>query len=142
MIKLLLSAILFLSLNVYADSPKCNILDLYTSGIVDEIKRNVMYFSVPPENCAGCASSVIPILDCQEIASHKFLVIAQFPASPSGENVYIAIDSKPMRYFKLWMYPIGEDIYQMRLLKEVTIKADEEFFINLKTNYSKFWQGF
>lgn len=140
--KILLGIILLFSFSVQADLPKNNIADLQTPVLVDEIRRNVIDFSIPPENCAGCASSVIPILDCQEIASRKFLIIAQQPASEGGEDIYIAINSNPMRYFKLWMYPIDNGEYQMKLLKKVTLKADEEFFTNLRTKYAELWNGF
>ena len=143
MIKVLFSVILFFSLNAYGDIPAFTIEELYKSGTINnEIKRNMAYFSIPPEDGVGRVRSMIPISDCQEIIQHKFLTIARFPASFGGENIYIAIDSEPMRYFKLWMYSIDAGVYQMRLLKEVDIMAEEEFFAGLKNNYSEFWQDF
>lgn len=141
--KIFLIVVLFLSLNVHADLPKNNIADLQIPAMIEEVKRNITYFSIPSENCAGCASSVIPILDCQEIMNHRFLIIARESTSLGGEEVYIAIDSDPLRYFKLWIYPIDKsDEYQMRLLKEVSLMAEEVFFADLREKYPDFWRGF
>ncbi len=129
-------------LNADEDSQKLSIADLYESGIVDEIKRNLIYSSMAIGKCSNCRVPEPPLLNSQEIIEYKFLVIEQISESGGVENVYIAIDSNPMRYFRLSMYPEGAGTYQMRFLKEVTVMAQEEFFIYLRTGLKGLWEDF
>ena len=132
------------SLSTDGDSQEFSIADLHKSGIVDEIKRNLVHSSIPIEKCSNCKVSKTSLLNSQEILEYKFLVIEQISESAGGENVYMAIDSEPMRYFKLSMYPKGEgeETYQIRLLKEVSIMAQEEFFVYIRTDLKELWEDF
>jgi len=124
------------------DPQEFSIAELHKSGIVDEIKRNLTHLSIPIEKCSNCKVSRTSLLNSQEILEYKFLVIDQISESADVENVYIAIDSKPMRYFKLWMYLEGESAYQIRRLKEVSIMAEEEFFIYIRSDLKELWEAF
>ncbi len=130
------------ALNAPEDPQELSISDLHESGIVDEIKRNLVGASMPIEKCSNCKTPEQPFLNSQEIIEYKFLVIDQVSESDGAEDVYIAIDSKPMRYFKLSMYPEGAGAYKIRLLKEAAVMAQEEFFVYIRTDLKDLWEDF
>jgi hypothetical protein len=123
----------------YADNP---LQKTYDAAISDEVRRNIREYTGKQADCKEC----VRLLDTElvgEVVKHEFVVFAVEPSNFGGKQVYIAIDTMPRRYFKLWMYDLDSTVYQLRDIREILMEdTADNFGVDLNSLFTLYARGF
>jgi len=114
--------------------------EIYDTPVPAEIRRNFDEYIHARETCPECEQGVINGEKFINIYTKKFLVIGLEPNSFGGVWAIIAVEGELRQVFRLWLYDIGHDAYDLRSVAELTGSFDEEFADELcGPEYSHFW---
>ena len=114
--------------------------EIYDTPIPAEIRRNFDEYIHVRETCPECVQGVLDGEEFVDIYTKEFLVIGFYPNSFGGVWAIIAVEGKLRQVFRLWLYDIGDDVYDLRSVAELTGSFDEKFAGELGgTEYSHFW---
>lgn len=114
--------------------------EIYNTSIPCEIRRN---FDLHLHTQQACPEAKLLILDGEkfrDIYDNKFLVIGLQPNSFGGLWATILVKDNKLRVFRLWLYDINKNEYDLRSITELFGHFDEEGTRQLtSTVYSRFW---
>ncbi len=124
---------------VFADEIR-GLEEIYDTLIPAEIRRNFDEYLHVRETCPECAQQVLDAEEYLDIYDKKFLVIGFYPNSFGGVWAVIAVENDPLRAFRLWLYDINPNVYDLRSVTELKGSFDEEAMKKLcSSTYSHFW---
>lgn len=114
--------------------------EIYDTTIPLEIRRNFDEYIHVRETCPECEQGVLDGEEFVDIYTKNFLVIGFYPNSFGGVWAVIAVEDDPLRAFRLWLYDINPNVYDLRSVAELTGSFDEDGIKELcSTSYSHFW---
>ncbi len=114
--------------------------EIYNTPIPAEIRRNFDEYIHVSKTCPECVQLVLDGEEFVNIYTKKFIVIGFYPNSFGGIWAVIAVKDGPLRAFRLWLYEINPNVYDLRSVTELTGSFDENAIHELSSSdYSHFW---
>lgn len=124
---------------VFAEEIK-GLEEIYDTSIPTEIRRNFDEYIHVRETCPGCEQGVLDGEKFVDIYAKKFIVIGLYPNSFGGIWALIAVEGDTSQAFRLWLYDINPDEYDLRSVTELKGSFDEKAMHELcSSGYSHFW---
>lgn len=124
---------------VFAEEIK-GLEEIYDTPIPAEIRRNFDEYIHVRETCPECVQLVLDGEEFVDIYAKKFIVIGFYPNSFGGVWAVIAVEGDSLRAFRLWMYDINPNVYDLRSVTELKGSFDVEGMEKLcSSSYSYFW---
>lgn len=124
---------------VFADEIN-GLQEIYDTPIPTEIRRNFDEYIHVREACPECEQGVLDGEEFVDIYTKKFIVIGFYPNSFGGVWAVIAVEDDALRAFRLWLYDINPNEYDLRSVTELTGSFDENAMQELcSSGYSHFW---
>ena len=128
------------SLVSYAANIDSRLDKIYSTIIPIEIRRNFDKYVDQYQDCPECKRFVIDGDKFIDIYSSKFMVIDLKGNDFGGIWVTILVANNQQQIFKLWLYDIEEDIYELRSISELSSFLDNGFIKELfGEKYNHFW---
>jgi hypothetical protein len=114
--------------------------EIYDTPIPSEIRRNFDEYIHVRETCPECEQGVLDGEEFVDIYTKKFIVIGFYPNGFGGVWAVIAVEGVPLRAFRLWLYDINPDEYDLRSVAELKGSFEEDAMRQLCSSaYSHFW---
>lgn len=114
--------------------------EIYNTPIPAEIRRNFDEYIYVRETCPECEQGVLDGEKFVDIYTKKFIVVGLYPNSFGGVWALIAVEGDTSRAFRLWLYDINPDEYDLRSVTELKGSFDVEGMGKLcSSSYSYFW---
>lgn len=114
--------------------------EIYNTPIPSEIRRNFDEYIHVRETCPECKQGVLDGEKFVDIYSKKFIVIGFYPNSFGGIWAVIVVEDDSLRAFRLWLYDINPEEYDLRSVTELKGSFDKEAMHELcSSDYSHFW---
>lgn len=115
---------------------------LYNSIFPQEIRRNFKEYIDRRDNCQDCSERIMNAHFYPDVYSDNFIVFDVEGNDFGGHWAYIAIkkDKDEVRFFRLWLYDVDHDVYELREICEVTSPRSDfwrEMF--MKDEYEQFF---
>lgn len=124
---------------VFAEEIK-GLEEIYDTSIPSEIRRNFDEYIHVRETCPECEQGVLDGEKFVDIYAKKFIVIGFYPNSFGGIWAVIAVENDPSRAFRLWLYDINPNVYDLRSVTELKGSFDENAMHELcSSGYNHFW---
>lgn len=124
---------------IFADGVS-GLSEIYDTPIPAEIRKNYDKYIHVHETCPECEQGVVDGEKFIDIYTKKFLVIGLEPNSFGGVWAVIAVEGKPWKAFRLWLYDIGHGVYDLRSIAELSGTFDEDLMQKLcDPAYRHFW---
>jgi len=114
------------------------IQEIYNTPVPFEIRRN--FNDCIHANEAGAEKVVIDGEKFTDIYDKDFFV-TDFRHNPfGGLLVTIVVKDQNLRTFRLWMYDVSEDVYELRSIEELSDPFPKEIILEITgVPYSDFW---
>ena len=114
--------------------------EIYNTPIPDEIRRNFDEYIHVHEVYPEAEQLVLDGEKFLDIYTKKFIVIGLEPNSFGGVWAVIAVEGEPWKAFKLWLYDVECDVYDLRSITELAGSFNEDTMQELDSPaYSHFW---
>lgn len=114
--------------------------EIYNTPIPAEIRRNFNEYIYVRETCPECEQGVLDGEKFVDIYTKKFIVVGLYPNSFGGVWAFIAVEDDTSRTFRLWLYDINPDEYDLRSVTELKGSFDKNAMYKLySSEYSHFW---
>lgn len=114
--------------------------EIYNTPIPAEIRRNFDEYIYVRETCPECEQGVLDGEKFVDIYTKKFIVVGLYPNSFGGVWAVIAVKGGPLRAFRLWLYDVNPDVYDLRSVTELKGSFDKNAMHELHSSgYSHFW---
>ena len=124
---------------VFADGVR-GLREIYATPIPAEIRRNFDRTIHIHHTCPECHLGVLDGENFLDLYSKKFLVLGVSPNSFGGFWAVIAVEGEPRNAFRLWLYDIGDDEYELRSIEELPESLEEELVLQLLSpTYRRYW---
>ena len=114
--------------------------DIYATPIPAEIRRNFDRTIHIHQTCPECHVAALDGEKFFNIYSKKFLVVGVTPNSFGGVWAIIAVEGEPTNAFRLWLYDIGQDEYELRSMEKLPKSLRKELIQQLSSEaYQHYW---
>ena len=114
--------------------------EIYATPIPSEIRRNFDEAVHIHATCPECRWSVLDGEKFLPLYSKKFLVIGVSPNSFGGAWAVIAVEGEPRDAFRLWLYDISENEYELRSIEALPESLEERRIRQLwSPTYRRYW---
>ncbi|MEW5758725.1 MAG: hypothetical protein AB1755_04585 [Candidatus Omnitrophota bacterium] len=134
----IISFLVFTSI-VFADGIK-GLHKIYNTPIPCEIRRNFDSYIYTQKAYPDAKLAIVDGEKFKDIYDNKFLVIGLQDNSFGGLWVTILVEDKKLRVFRLWLYDIDDNEFDLRSITELSGQLNEEGIRQLTSvNYSRFW---
>ena len=115
---------------------------LYNSIFPREIRRNFEEYIDRRDNCKDCFERIMNADFYPDVYSERFIVFDVVDNDFGGHWAYIAVkkDKDKIGFFRLWLYDIDRDVYELREIYEFTSSRSDlwaEAF--MKDEYEQFF---
>jgi hypothetical protein len=138
-ISLFFAGIFFLYSIAYADQIN-GLSEIYDTPIPAEIRRNFDEYIQIRKDSADYRQSIFDGEKFMDIYAKKFLVIGLEANSFGGIWAVITVKAEENRVFRLWLYNVEQNVYDLRIISQLTGSFYEEFVENMSgSQYSDFW---
>jgi hypothetical protein len=114
--------------------------EIYETSIPGAIRRNFDQTIHTHRTCPECPLGVLDGERFLDLYTKKFLVIGLSPNSFGGVWAIIAVEDEPKNAFRLWLYDIGDDEYDLRSIEQLADSLEEELIRQLRSPpYRHYW---
>lgn len=114
--------------------------EIYGTPIPAEIRRIFDHTLHTRHTCPECPLGVLDGEKFFDLYAKKFLVIGLSPNSFGGVWAIIAVEGEPRKAFRLWLYDIGDEEYDLRNIEELPEFLEEELTGQLRSpEYHRYW---
>ena len=114
--------------------------EIYRTPIPIEIRKKFNQITEIRNTCPGCVLGVLNGGKFIDIYPKKFIVLSSLPNSFGGVWAFIAVEGELKNTFRLWLYDVGENEYDLRSIEELPDSLDEEFICQLENPaYHPYW---
>lgn len=132
-------ALLIFCSSAFADEVR-GLQEIYATPIPAEIRRNFDHTIHIHDTCPECHLGVLDGEKFIDLYTKKFLVIGLSPNSFGGVWAVIAVEGEPRNAFRLWLYDIGDDEYDVRSIEALPESLEEELIRQLwSPEYRHYW---
>jgi len=136
---LLLVALFLFCPSALADGVR-ELQEIYETTIPGAIRRNFDQTIHTYRTCPECHLGVLDGGRFLDLYAKKFLVIGLSPNSFGGVWAIIAIEGEPKNAFRLWLYDVGEDEYDLRSIEELSDSLEEGLIRQLQSaQFRHYW---
>ena len=114
--------------------------EIYTTPIPAEIRRNFDDVLRIRDACPECPLGVLDGEKFLDVYTKKFLVLELEPHGFGGVWAIIAVEGEPRNVFRLWLYDIDENEYDLRSIEELPGALEEELVRQIQSlAYRHYW---
>ena len=114
--------------------------EIYGTPIPTEIRKNFDRFTQTRDTCPKYTLGVLDGEKFMDIYPKKFIVLSLSPNSFGGYWAFIAVQGERKNTYRLWLYNMGDNEYDLRSIEELPNSLDEEFNGQLKNPaYRPYW---
>ena len=114
--------------------------EIYGTPIPAQIRKNFDQVTETHRTCPACALGVLDGEKFFDIYTKKFLVVGMSPDSFGGWWAVIAVEGEPRNAFRLWLYDVGDDAYELRSIEELPRSLDAKLIHQLwSPDYGRYW---
>lgn len=106
--------------------------EIYETPIPRQIRRNFDQTIQIHRTCPECALGVLDGKKFVDIYPKKFIVLSLSPNSFGGFWAFIAVEGERKNTFRLWLYDVGDNEYELRSIEELPGSLNEEFISQLE----------
>lgn len=100
------------------------IKEIYETPIPTQIRNNFDQTAHTYRTCPECVLGVLDGEKFPDLYAKKFIVVGLAPHSFGGVWAVIAVEDEPRNAFRLWLYDVSDDEYDLRSIEELP-----EFFL-------------
>ena len=113
---------------------------MYATPIPAEIRRNFDEAIHIHDACPECPLGILDGEQFLDVYGKKFLVLGLEPHDFGGVWAVIAVEGELRTAFRLWLYDIDEDEYDLRSIEELAEFLEEELAHQLQNPaYRRYW---
>ena len=114
--------------------------EIYATVIPGEIRRNFDQTVHVHATCPECHLSVLEGVKFLSLYTKKFLVIGVSPNSFGGVWAMIAVDGEARNAFRLWLYDVNDNEYELRSIEELPDSLAQTLIRRLRSPaYRHYW---
>jgi len=114
--------------------------EIYGTPIPIQIRKNFDQTIQTHKTCSECALGILDGDKFINIYAKKFIVLSLSPNSFGGYWAFIAVEGELKHTFRLWLYDIDSNEYDLRSVEELSNSLDEEFISQLRNPaYRAYW---
>ncbi|MBI2104536.1 MAG: hypothetical protein HYT90_02990 [Candidatus Omnitrophica bacterium] len=114
--------------------------EIYTTPIPAEIRRNFDRTIRIHDTCPECHLGVLDGEKFIGLYTKKFLVVGVSPNSFGGVWAVIAVEGEPRDAYRLWLYDVENDEYDLRSIEELPEFLEEKLVRQLLSpEYRQYW---
>ena len=113
-------------LPAFADGVK-GFQEIYATPVPVQIRKNFDALVEIQKTCPECWLGVLDGEKFVGIYPKKFIVLSIEPCSFGGVWAFIAVESERRDTFRLWLYDVDEEEYDLRSIEELPESLGEEF---------------
>lgn len=114
--------------------------EIYETPIPVQIRKN---FDQTLQIHHACPECVLGVLDGEkflDMYAKKFVVLGLAPNSFGGVWAIIAVEGEPRNAFRLWLYDVSDDEYDLRSIEELPEFFEEELIRQIRSpEYRQYW---
>jgi hypothetical protein len=124
---------------VFADGVR-GLQEIYETPIPSQIRKNFNNIIETRKTCPECSLRVIDGEKFIDVYTKKFLVIGLSPDSFGGFWAVITVEGEPKSAFRLWLYDVDRDVYDLRSIEELPESLDKKLVQQLwGVAYRRYW---
>ena len=114
--------------------------EIYETPIPAQIRRNFNQVVETRNTCPDCVLGVFDGEKFMDVYPRKFIVLSLTPNSFGGVWAFIAVQGERKDTYRLWLYDIDDNEYDLRSIEELPSSMDEEFVGDLeKPAHRPYW---
>jgi len=116
------------------------IKEIYETPIPAQIRKNFNQTAQTHRTCPNCVLGVLDGEKFLDIYTRKFIVLGIEPNSFGGVWVVIAVEGERRNAFRLWLYDITDDEYDLRSVEELPEFLEEDLVRQLQSSQHRhYW---
>lgn len=145
MVIMLVSPDAFCGVEEYVDQrysdKKEHLQVLYDSIFPKEIRRNFEEYIDRRDNCKDCFERIMNADFYSDVYSERFIVFEIEENGFGGYWIRIATKKDKIKFFRLWLYDIDEDVYELREICRILSRSRSDFWAKtlVKDEYDQFF---
>ena len=114
--------------------------EIYETPIPAQVRKNFARIIETRKTSPECTLGVLDGDKYIDIYTKKFIVLGLSPNSFGGFWTIIAVEGEPRKAFRLWLYDVGDDEYDLRSVEELPERLDEKLIRQLwSPAYRRYW---
>ena len=114
--------------------------EIYETPIPRQIRKNFDQIVKTRSTCPECVLGVLDGEKFFDVYRKKFIVLSLSPNGFGGVWAFIAVEDDRKNTFRLWLYDIDDNEYDLRSIEELPNSMDEEFVSDLESStHRSYW---
>ena len=114
--------------------------EIYETPIPAQIRKNFNQVVETHNTCPDCVLGVLGGEKFMGVYPRKFIVLSLSPNGFGGVWAFIAVEGERKDTYRLWLYDIDGNEYDLRSIEELPNSMDEEFVGDLeKPAHRPYW---